>query len=216
MGASSTAAALAVVDWSGFHVWYVCDCNRCVDRFHFPNHVDKWCKVVGFSLCLALPFLFSVYPFAPVLGCTLFVLLCDVRYPLSGCCCVTALQEHMNPNDRILLDGVCTEVCEQTFAWLCRCSSVSTAMRVFCRYKYAAKHMNAHSFNFFHLRMAGMYINMAGGMLFLLCHRSTQQVVDFQGQVEACQGSNPCTRWRSFKVQGTRRRPSGGRKAWRI
>jgi len=69
----------------------------------------------------------------------------------------------MNPEDRPLLVGTCTEACEQTFSWLGR--SHFTPLHEFiwlpnavhCRYKHATKHMNQESFEFFHLRVADLH-----------------------------------------------------------
>jgi len=68
----------------------------------------------------------------------------------------------MNPDDRPLLDGACTEACEQTFSWLCRCEAdcprcTQAHFESLDRYKAAAKHMNKESYIFFHLRLADLH-----------------------------------------------------------
>lgn len=68
------------------------DLDMVVDKMHFRNHVDRWCK--------------------------------------SNC----------NPYDRPDLDGVDTEVCEQTFAWL-------------TRYGRITRHMNQDRFLFYILNL---------------------------------------------------------------
>lgn len=69
--------------------------DMVVDKLHFRNHVDKWCK------------------------------------------------ENCNPYDRIDLEGVDTEICEQTFAW-------------FSKYGKITRHMNQHRFLFYILNLCDL------------------------------------------------------------
>lgn len=66
--------------------------DMVVDKLHFRNHVDKWCK------------------------------------------------ENCNPYDRKDLEGVDTEICEQTFAWL-------------TKYGRITRHMNQNRFLFYILNL---------------------------------------------------------------